>query len=209
MLPSSNTWSRYRNLAVLTFLILHLSIACLQGFWTTIDKYYEVHYQQKFDAPYVQWARPSSHLYPYYILSGIDTGYGFYGIHTGTEKYFAVTYFNAAGQQIKKDRLYGLSTTNGFSRLKGYAANLSNYVMDTKELQEGKQAASPQLINLRHKYIEKSFKWIGKQEAARIKECHSYKVEIVAIVPLQSVRNRKDASTKPFIYSVKSHTFRV
>lgn len=144
---------------------------------------------------------------PYFILSGTNTGYGFYGIRAATEKYFTATFFDSEGRELKSDRYFDLSSPNGYSRLKGYAAFLANYITDTEKMKKenSPNAATQNFIQFREKYVEKVFKWLGQKEATLIPGCVSYKVTLLTIVPVDIWLDR--SKIKPELYVVKEKHF--
>ena len=100
------------------------------------------------------------------------------------------------------------STTSGFSRLKGYASHLSNYIHDTKELLQSNTSKEGQRdIELREKYTEKIFKWLGKNIAHTTNGCTSYKVRLITIIPADIWQQTK--KEPPQVYVIKEIEFSV
>ncbi|MEO1033805.1 MAG: hypothetical protein AAFX55_20650 [Bacteroidota bacterium] len=195
----------------------HLLLIFFQALWANIDSYSNFHFDKSLRIPLLSLFKQNKYTEPYYILSGINTGYGFYGTHTSTEKYLKIAYLDANDKEIKSDRYFRLSRTNAIKRLEGYASFLTNYVADTEKLIEEDTTAasdtSPDVIRLRKRYqfrkdyVVKTLKWLGKREAETISGCTSYNIKLITIVP-EDVWERK-RKTKPKIYVVQEGTFPV
>lgn len=192
----------------MVFLSTHLIVVFFQGLLTTIDGYWSFHYFEIPDLSILNLFRQNRYTEPYYIFSGTNTGYGFYGIKTSTEKYFKVTYLDSIDNILKTDRYFGLSTSNGISRLGTYASFLVNYIADTEKLDNLDTTFVQKAydrIEFRKDYVMKSLKWLGKKTAKNIPHTYSYKVELMTIVPANVTQNPK---TKPELYVVQEGLFR-
>lgn len=193
--------------------VIHLSLIFIQSIYLTIDAYTGIHYNRKNSIPVFSFLKLNvynSRLgMPYFILSGTNTGYGFYGIRAATEKYFTATFFDSEGRELKSDKYFNLSTPNGYSRLKGYAAFLANYIADTEKMKKENNlnADTAKFIQFREKYVEKVFKWLGRRGAVLIPGCVSYKVTLLTIVPVDIWSDR--GKIKPELYVVKETHFPV
>jgi len=202
------TQKQLKTVLLAAFFTIHLSLVFFQGLWTTIDSYRSVHFEGKpFDIPVLGIARQNRHTEPYYILSGINTGYGFYGIRASTEKHFRATYLDSADNVLKSDRYFGLSTTNGLSRLGTFASFLANYIVDTERMEKRDSTSAEDLrkrTTFRRDYITKSMKWLGKESARTVPGCAAYRIELMTIVPVDDLQNRK---TKPDLYVVQDGLF--
>lgn len=195
----------------------HLLLVFFQALWANIDSYWNFHFDKTLDIPVLSLLKQNRYTEPYYVFSGTNTGYGFYGIHTSTEKYLKITFFDSIDREIKSDRYFKLSGSNGITRLEGYASFLTNYVADTKELLEADTTSTSDttadVIQLRKNYqfrkdyVVKTLKWLGKREAKNIPGCTSYKIKLITIVP-EDVWERK-RKTKPSIYVVQEGVFPV
>lgn len=201
-------WKNTKKVLLLVFVLFHLTSILSQGFWSTFDVYWSVHYNEDFSIPFLDWTKGKKNIQPYFIFSGINTGYGFYGIKTATEKYFKVIYFDSTGNVISQDRYHGFNTLNGISRYKGYASSLGNYISDTDKLRE-KYAFNneyKEVLEFRQNYAEKSFKWVGQRKAKTIEGCSYYKVELITIVP-DDIWDKNNHKKKPKIYAIQDYTF--
>lgn len=169
-----------------------------------IDGYFSYHYNKPLEIPVLNSFKQNQNVELYYILTGTNTGYGFYGIHTATNKFIKITYLDSLDRAIKHDRFFNLSTPNGIARLEGYASYLTNYIAETEKLvkaEEGIDGNRIKLISFREDYIEKIFKWFGKEEAESIKGCWSYRVELLTVLPEEV--NFGFESKKPQLYVIK------
>lgn len=193
---------------LLLFFIIHLSLVFFQGFGTTIKGYWDYHFDDNSDINILQIINPRNNLEPYYQLSGINTGYGFYGIKTATQKYFRITLFNSDQKKLNSDRYFKLTTSNGVSRLEGFASKLANTIAEGKKIEEQDTLLIKNDLNLlqfKKDYVLKVLKWMGKQKAKEYEHCDSYKIELLAIIP-SDVRDRK---IKPELYVVQESTYPV
>jgi len=200
---------RLKTVLLTLFFTVHLSLVFFQGIWTTIDGYRSVHFDGKpLGIPVLSLFRQNSYTEPYYMLSGINTGYGFYGIKTSTEKYFRATYLDTADNVLKADRYFGLSTMNGISRMGSFASFLVNYIADTERMEKQDSTSAEEIqkrIKFRKDYVTKSMKWLGKETANAIPGCASYRIELMTLVPVDAQQKNK---TKPELYVVQEGLFR-
>lgn len=169
--------------------------------------YWDIHYNKKIQIPILNVFKQNQYTEPYYLISGINTGYGFFGIKTATEKYLRCTCFDSSNNVLKQDRYFNLTTSNGISRLESFASYLANYVSDTQRLIESETNNANQLeaINHRKDYATKLFKWQGKEMAKSIPGCKSYKIELITIVPKDTEEQK--LRTKPELYVIQENFF--
>lgn len=202
---------------VALFFLVHLTLIFFQGLLTTIDGYWIYHHNKIPDLSIFNLLKQNKHTELYYQIAGINTGYGFYGIKASSEKFFRIKFFDSLDRELKSDRYFNFSTTNGISRLKGYASFLANYIADTKTLIESdtlSTVSDPSVLQLRENYqfrkdyVEKAFKWLGKRNASLVSDCKSYKIELLTIVP-ENVWYRKNRKTKPKLYVIQEGLFPV
>ncbi|WP_123803363.1 hypothetical protein [Flavivirga aquatica] len=193
---------------VLLFVLFHLSLIFFQAFWSTLDVYWTVRLDKTLSIPILDLFKQNENIEPYYIFSGTNTGYGFYGIQTATEKYLRTTYLNSAGNVLASNRHHGFQTLNGRTRFKSYASFLGNYISDTEKLKEKTNVdeSFKKVLEFRQNYIKKSFKWIGMNNAKKIKNCESYKVELISIVPVDMMEKGAN-NEKPKLYAIQEYTF--
>ncbi|MBZ9620720.1 hypothetical protein [Psychroflexus lacisalsi] len=175
-----------KKILILLFSV-HLLLIFFQAFWTTVDMYFDIHYNKKIDIPILNVFRQNNFTEPYYLISGINTGYGFYGIKTATEKYLRCTCYDSSDKILNQDRYFNLKTSNGISRLESLNAN------------------QLKALNYRKDYINKLFKWQGKEFAKSIPGCTSYKIELITIVPKNTEEQK--LRTKPELYVIQENFF--
>lgn len=192
------------------FFLFHFIIIATLSVYLVIDSFVDVHYQKKSNIPVIGFLKDnvydSKYFRNYLILSGINTGYGFYGISVSTEKYLEIDLYDSARQIIKKDNYFNFSTTSGFSRFKGYASHLANYINDTNEfLQKDNSEETKLNTAIREKYIEKVFKWLGKDIAASTPGCAYYKIKLNTVIPVNVWKQKENE--KLLIYVIKEIEF--
>lgn len=201
---------KIRKTLLLSLVVIHLLIIFFQGLWGDIDGYFSFHHNKTLDIPVLSYFKQNRNIEPYYILTGTNTGYGFYGIHTATNKFIRITYLDSLDKPIAYDRFLNLSTTNGISRLEGYASYLTNYIAETEKLvesEEDKDENRLKLISFREDYIGKILKWLGKKKAENIKDCSAYKVELLTVLPKEA---SSEFETKPpQLYVIKKGLYPV
>jgi len=202
---------------LILFFTVHLLLIFFQALWANIYSYWTFHFDKAPYVPVLNLLKQNRFTEPYYVLSGTNTGYGFYGIHTSTEKYLRVSFLDSTDKEIKADRYFRLNGSNSISRFEGYASFLANYVADTKQLIESDTVSatdnSPEITRLRKDYqfrkdyIVKTLKWLGKREAGNVPGCTSYKIKLMTIAP-ENVWTR-ERKNKPNVYVVEEGTFPV
>lgn len=202
---------------LLFFFTGQLLLIFFQALWANIDSYWSYHFDEKPYIPIINLLKQNAYTEPYYILSGINTGYGFYGIHASTNKYLRATFLDSTGKVLKTDRYFDLNSSNGISRFGGYASYLTNYISETKDLIEADTLPDiknrPDVVRLRERYqfrkdfVVKTLKWHGKKKAKSIPGCASYKIELLTIVPVDIWQ--RERKTKPKLYVIQEGTFPV
>ncbi|KXX72612.1 hypothetical protein [Flammeovirga sp. SJP92] len=195
----------------------HLLLIFFHASWATFDAYLSFYHDKSVDIPVISLLKQNQHTDFYYVITGINTGYGFYGIHTSTEKYFRAYYLDSTDNVLKTDRYFNLSTSNGISRLEGFASFFSNYVADTDKLIKSDTTSfedeNPKTIrlrehyNFRKDYVAKVLKWYGKNEVKNMPKCDSYKIELLTLVPQDIWQKKK--TIKPQLYVVQEGQFPV
>lgn len=205
-----------RKRLLILYFVGHLLLILFQAFWATLDGYWNYHFDERPHIPVLNLSKQNKYTEPYHVFTGTNTGYGFYGIHASTNKYLRATFLDSTDQVLKTDRYFNLSSTNGISRLGGYASFLANYIADTKELIDLDTISmdnSQDIEQLRKTYqfkkdyIEKVLKWHGKQQATLVPGCTSYKIELLTIVP-ENIWQR-ERKTKPNLYVIQEGIFPV
>jgi len=188
-----------KQFLITVFFIVHLVLIFFQGINTTVDNFWSFHYKSETDLP--KFFTQNENNEWYYILTGINTGYGFYGIKTSSKKYFKISYYDENNHIISTDRYFGLNSVNGIQRLGGYSSYMANYIEGTKKLM--KEDSLSDQVKFRREYITKSMKWLGKKKAYSIPNCISYRVELLTIVP----DYYKDVHKKIKLYALQSNLY--
>lgn len=193
------------------FFLLHLMVIVALSITSIVEAFRSFHYKKKGDIPILTSFKNSiysrKYLHNFLILSGTNTGYGFYGISVSTEKFLEVELYDSSKNLIKTELYFNFNTINGFSRFKSYASHLSNYINDTDELiKTDSSAKAKPIIAFRKSYIEKVFKYLGRSVASNTPHCHSYKVKLNTIVPI-NVWDSKEKQENPKRYVIKEIEF--
>lgn len=188
------------------FFSFHLFIILTNAFELELRDIYKHFYNKKTTVPVLSYI--SQNVYQsefcgnYMMLSGINTGYGFYGLTVSMQKFFVVTFYDSLKNEIGKDRYLSFSNVNSYSRLESLALKLGNYIYETQEMAVPNPTnLQRQEIEVRKTYVEKMFKWIGKQQAKKIPKCAFYKVTLFTILPVDIWNDKNDKEMK--IYGIK------
>lgn len=146
---------------------------------------------------------------PYTILSGVESGYGFYGKNVSTNKFFIIELYNKDSSLIKTiNYAQTFNTASGLSRFETLPAKLYNFIVETEDLKknsiERDSGQTARIIRLREQYAEKIFKYIAKSVIKdAIAQRHGitdnvkktveyYKVKFFTIVPPQNIFNQSN-----------------
>lgn len=124
----------------------------------------------------------------YLVFSGINTGYGFYGINVATNKFFFVEVLDSENRIIKKIDVSDFNTKNSYSRFSTCPSWFYNFNIETNEIKtksKGKNDnnESKKYYKLRDRYLEKVYEYIGRSNIKNIKNCESFNVKLVTVVP--------------------------
>lgn len=150
----------------------------------------------------------------YSQFSGINTGYGFYGINVATNKYFIIETYKK-NKLIKKENLVHFKTKNGYSRFSTICSWIYNFNVETKELETKlknkkdkdilkNEKEIVQVIKVRKMYIEKLYKYIGKN-TIKTKDYDKYIVKLITVVPPKSFDEVKDKNN---VYVIQEYEFK-
>ena len=126
-----------------------------------------------YDSPFVR---------PYMILSGINTGYGFYGINVATNKYFLIDVLDDENNVISKLNVSNFKTSNSFSRFHTLPSWIYNFNVETKDLLEVENP-DDKYIGLRKTYVRKVFKHLLKSYIKDPQDNRKYLIKLVTVVP--------------------------
>ncbi|WP_126973152.1 hypothetical protein [Gynurincola endophyticus] len=197
----------------------------IYGFWSQISSNNKVSEEKKM----VSVLHPlkalfsSSAIRPYLVISGIETGYGFYGKNVATNKYLIIEIYNKDSNRIKTiDYAQAFNTSNGLSRFETLPSKLYNFLTETQDLKNGEKkgdtVALQKMISAREQYVEKSLKYIARsvvneEISKRINlspkeqtEINFFKIKLITIVPPENIfkNNNKEQSIfilKEYIYT--------
>ncbi len=201
---------KIKNKLLVIFFVIHLILIFLNAVGTTLEGYWNYHKSTDLEIPFLSGLNNLQSFKIYRMYTGTDTGYGFYGIKTATVKYFKLTLYDDNYKIISNDRYFGLKSSNGISRFAGYASYLSNYISETEKMIENNSDSKDQILEIakyRETYVNKVFKWLGKKQALKVKNCTEYSIEIITIIP-ENI-NTRETNLKPKIYVVKKGLFPV
>lgn len=114
------------------------------------------------------------------IFSGINTGYGFYGINISTHKYFEVELFDGQNCLISSTKDFGIERQNNLIRFEVLASKMANFISENKEFELNE---NDRVLEIRKLYVEKIFKYVGKYEAKKDKKCLYYRTTLYSLMP--------------------------
>lgn len=125
---------------------------------------------------------------PYMVLSGINTGYGFYGINVATNKFFLIEVLDKENCLVEKINVSNFKTKNSFQRFHTLPSWLYNFKVETKDLRKELDTVTKNDIkyfDLREEYVEKVFKHILKSYVKDIErdEENTYAIKLITVVP--------------------------
>lgn len=121
----------------------------------------------------------------YYLLfSGINTGYGFYGINVATNKYYFVEAFDQKNKLITKTDVSDFQTKNSYCRFTTLPSWLYNFNVETEDLRKkGRNKETKKYCELRDRYLRKVYECIGVSSVKHIKNCKNFNIKLVTVVP--------------------------
>lgn len=118
----------------------------------------------------------------YLVASGLNTGYGFYGINVATNKYFMVEVLDEQYCISSKIDVCDFETKNSFSRFHTFPSWLYNFKVETNEVKK-EADYSRKYVQLRNKFVEKSFNYVGKTYTQGLPPGTRYNVKLITVVP--------------------------
>lgn len=150
---------------------------------------------------------------PYMILSGIESGYGFYGRNVATHKYYFIEFYDKDNRLLETfDYANLFKTTNGFSRFQTFPSKLYNFIIKTEDQKkESLNEQGKKLVKLRESYTEKTLKYIARAAVKKVQttgiangKITSCKIKFITVVPpLNLFSNDNFTSNKQNIYLLK------
>jgi hypothetical protein len=139
----------------------------------------------------------------YLIYSGINTGYGFYGINVATNKFFLIEALDSKNRVIKKFDMSNFNTKSTFARFCTVASWLYNFNVENEDIKK-KAGKNVRIYKLREKYLKKVYQNIGKYSVRDIKNCTSFTIKMVTVVP-PDIWNT--SLQKNNIYAIQEYSF--
>jgi hypothetical protein len=139
----------------------------------------------------------------YLVYSGINTGYGFYGINVATNKFFLVEALDSKNKLIKKFDLSNFNTKSTFSRFSTVVSWLYNFNVENEEIKK-KAGKNSRIYKLREKFLQKVYQNIGQYSVRELKDCKSYTIKMVTVVPPDIW---KTSLQKNNIYALQEYNF--
>lgn len=192
----------------LFFAVIHFSFILFFATHLCIKGYISVN--EKIDRPIPFISSISSFFYSlplfntYRILTGTNTGYGFFGTSVATQKFVTIEILDKNCNVIFKDDTFHFQTTVGKSRFDGFPTHISNFIDETGRMKRDKKS-NQKLIDLRDKYVEKVFKHLGKRVSKHIANAYSYKISLITVLPI-SIWNEKKLN-KNVVYIEKIYQY--
>lgn len=134
---------------------------------------------------------------PYLIVSGTNTGYGFYGMNVATQKFFKLDVFDKDRKLIYSGERFGLKTLGASTRFEAYPTKISNFISETNDM-KSKAIPDTLVIRLREEYVVKVAKYLGKSATSQIKDAKYYRVTLNALIPINIWTNESLTKNKIF-----------
>ncbi|MFC5047975.1 hypothetical protein ACFSTE_01015 [Aquimarina hainanensis] len=192
-----------------TFLLIHFFIIILSSTFLFLNSYLEFHHKTKIENPVVNgtldYILNNPIIKNYRILSGTNTGYGFYGINVATEKFFVVEVLDKDCNKIKEVTTFGLHKKNSLSRFQVLSSGIFNLISENrhrkKELKKKPSKALEAQAKFDDKYVDKIFKYVGLTAAKNTRNAAYYNVKLLALHPKEIWKEEQyDQKTSAFIY---------
>lgn len=151
----------------------------------------------------------SNFIRPYLVFSGINTGYGFYGVNVATNKFFLIEIQDEENCIVEKINVSNFKTKNSFQRFHTLPSWLYNFKVETNELKEEPTSNDEKVryITLRDEYIKKMNKHILKSYLSKktLKENYNYIIKLVTVVPPNIWENKLEKNN---IYVLEEYVFK-
>lgn len=152
----------------------------------------------------------SNFIRPYLVFSGINTGYGFYGINVATNKFFLIEILDGQNQIVERINVSDFKTKNSFQRFHTLPSWLYNFEVETAELKEKSSVSEEdsKYIELRDEYVRKVNKHILKSyiKEKDLKENYNYRIKLITVVPPNIWKSKLDKNN---IYVLEEQDFKI
>lgn len=170
-----------------TFFCFHLFIVLTLSIYLFIDAISD----KKKNLPFLTYLKKdiydSNLIRPYLVFSGINTGYGFYGVNVATNKFFLIEILDKQNCIIEKINVSNFKTKNSFQRFHTLPSWLYNFKVETTELKETPTVFQEEekYIQLREQYVKKINKHILKSYLTQkyLEKKYKYVIKLVTVVP--------------------------
>lgn len=192
------------------FFIFHIGSILIFSVFLCIKAYNDVNGSRNKEIPIltnsISALNNNTIFFVYQMISGTNTGYGFFGTSVATQKIITVEIFDRKCVLLHKGEDFNFQTFVGKGRFKGYPIHLSGFIDETNKMRKDVKS-DLKLIALREKYIEKVFKNLGKCVSNKITNSNSYKISLKAVIPM-NIWNKKRIS-KNIVYVEKVYQYDV
>ncbi len=189
------------------FFGVHLFIVATLSIYLFLDSVWK----KKEDLPVLTYLKhdvyDSNFIRPYLVFSGINTGYGFYGINVATNKFFLIEILDEQNCIVEKINVSDFRSKNSFQRFHTLPSWLYNFKVETTDLYE--EADSPQekkYAELRDLYVKKINKHILKSYLDReeLQPDYKYVIKLVTVVPPDIWNSKLEKNN---IYVLENYAF--
>lgn len=191
------------------FFCIHFFIIIILSIYLFLDSILD----SKKDFPIVSFLKKdvfdSNYIRPYLVFTGINTGYGFYGVNVATNKFFLIEILDKKNNIIKKINVSDFKTKNSFSRFHTLPSWLYNFKVETKELKDKGLVSKndEKYIKLRDEYVKKVNKhilnsYINKNE---LNKEFTYVIKLITVVPPDIWNNNLEKNN---IYVLETNFFK-
>ena len=189
----------------IVFLGLHFSVIFILSLYLSIKSYKQVNGQRNFEIPIVTNIVSKLNMNDYFtfyrIVTGTNTGYGFYGTSVATQKFILVEVYDEECRLLCKDDNFNFKTIVGKSRFGGFSVQISNFMNETKKM-KNESNSDKRLIALRDKYVEKIFKHLGKSVSSKFENSKSYKISLITVLPISIWNEKKIAKNVVYVEKI-------
>ena len=144
----------------------------------------------------------------YMVFTGINTGYGFYGVNVATNKYFFIELLDKNKKVIENIEVNDFKTANSFSRFETSTSWIYNFHVETEELENKikKNKAKKKYCEIRKDYEKKIYKYIGLYYAKKNSNCKFYNIKLATVVPPNIWEQKLEKNN---IYVIKELSFKI
>ncbi|REC60279.1 hypothetical protein DRF65_21615 [Chryseobacterium pennae] len=156
------------------------------SFYLCISSYYKVKESKDVDVWVLKDIVKFSNrnLHPYFVFTGINTGYGFFGTSVSTQKFIEMERYDINNKLLESSDNFGFTTVTGRIRYEGFPTHISNFISETEEMaaKDSTQKKSKD-IKLREDYAYKLFKHLGKRAVGNDTNTQYYIIRLCTIIP--------------------------